>query len=47
VVAEIDAVTSEAVQQLAHRIFDHKFVNYTFLGPLRAKDLPKKFLFIP
>jgi len=44
VIAEIDAVTSDAVQELARALFNHKFVNYTFLGPLRAKDLPKKFL---
>ena len=47
VVAEIDAVTSDAVQELARMMFNQKFVNYTFLGPLREKDLPKKFLFIP
>jgi predicted Zn-dependent peptidase len=47
VVAEIDAVTSDAVQELARSMFTQKFVNYTFLGPLRAKDLPERFLFIP
>ena len=46
VVAEIDAVTSDAVQELARMMFNQKFVNYTFLGPLREKDLPKKFLFL-
>jgi predicted Zn-dependent peptidase len=47
VVAEIDAVTSEAVQELACAMFNQRVINYTFLGPLREKDLPEKFLFIP
>ncbi|MCX5894254.1 MAG: pitrilysin family protein [Proteobacteria bacterium] len=46
VVSEIDAVTREDIQDVSNMIFSNDYLNYTFLGPLREKNIPAKILSI-
>ncbi len=45
VVAEIDRVTSCDIQQLSCTLFDSSYLTYTFLGPLKEKEVPATLLF--
>ncbi len=45
VIAEIDRVTGDDIQQLSRALFDSAHITYTFLGPLKEKELPVNFLF--
>ncbi len=40
----IDEVTSETVQELARSIIRDEYFNYTFLGPIRERDIPPETL---
>jgi len=44
VVANIDAVTSDDLQDLARRLFRDELCIYTFLGPVKSKNIPEGLL---
>jgi len=45
IVAEIDKVTSEDIQMLARTLFNGNHTTYTFLGPIKKRELPAELLF--
>jgi predicted Zn-dependent peptidase len=46
VIRSIDDVTHASVQELARRLFNNDYFTFTFLGPLKKKDLPGHLLTI-
>jgi predicted Zn-dependent peptidase len=44
VVADIDSIASDEVQNLAAALFNNDFFTYTFLGPVQEKQIPSRML---
>jgi len=45
IVAEIDKVTSEDIQMLSRTLFNGNHTTYTFLGPIKKREMPAELLF--
>ena len=45
IVAEIDKVTSDDIQLISRTLFNGNNTTYTFLGPLKKKEMPAELLF--
>jgi predicted Zn-dependent peptidase len=45
IVAEIDKVTREDIQMLSRTLFNGEHTTYTFLGPIKKREMPAELLF--
>jgi predicted Zn-dependent peptidase len=45
IVAEIDKVTREDIQMLSRTLFNGNHTTYTFLGPIKKREMPVELLF--